>query len=220
MIIAFAPKHNSPDKKDATGAFLPEARSFLEQHEVRSAGRLVIVDNHGTPLAMRKAQLAPLGEEAKSVRCVALFCHGWRTGLQLGWTLANHATLGAAIAGAITENAAITLYACDAGRDDDRDREDDLHDGPGGEGGFADVLRDSIVRLRPDWRGWVDAHTTAAHTTKNPDVRRFDSGGGSAYIVSRESPRWKRWREALREGSLRHRFPFLTRDEVHAELGA
>ena len=144
QIVAFAPLHDTGTPQhphDATRAFQPEARSFLalwREHYPRTS--FVTVDQHATQTAIRGAVLAPIVRGAGELVVVALLCHGWKTGLQLGFTVANAKTLAEALAAGLRPDGVVALYACDAARDHDQDRDDDLLDGPGGEGGFADVV--------------------------------------------------------------------------------
>lgn len=205
-VIAIAPMHNSPGKKDATGAFLPEGRAFAKLH----AGRLLMFDNRRKSVD-RLAEVIDLlaGQRAE---CVAFFCHGYRTGIQVGATLRNVHALAAALrdVGATT----VPLYACDAARDADAFRDDDLEDGPGGAGGFASALsRHGFT---------VDAHATTAHTTINPHVRRFDphdDTDAGEWLVTPGSPWWATWRRALRDDrDFRLSFPLWSRERLVAEL--
>jgi hypothetical protein len=150
--IAIAPMHNSPGKKDATGAFLPEARAFAKLH----GGKVLLFDN-SKPSKDRFTDVidALTGRQA---HCVAFFCHGLKTSLQVGATLRNVHVLAAALrdAGCTT----VPLFACDTARDADRDHADDMADGSGGAGGFASALSAALPEAR------VYGHTVTAHTTK------------------------------------------------------
>ena len=93
-------------------------------------------------------------------------------------------------------------------------------DGPGGDGGFADALRDALSERGVT--GHVDAHVTTGHTTRNPHVRRFycdgaAAGTGGDWLVAPGSPKWRRWVTALK-GDMRFRFPWLTPAEIDAAL--
>lgn len=204
-VLAIAPMHNTGGKKDATGAFIPEARQFARLH----GGKVLLFDN-SKPSKQRFADVIDLLQGRRGISCVAFFCHGLRNGLQVGATLRNAHVLAAALrdVGATS----VPLYACDAARDNDADREDDQDDGPGGVGGFASVLA-SAGPFR------VDAHTTAAHTTKNPNVRRFDGSASGEWIVAPRSAWWPMWRETLKiDPIFRLSFPLWTNERIVAEL--
>jgi hypothetical protein len=205
-VIAIAPAHDSPGKKDASGAFLVEARAFVRLH----GGKLLTFDNRREPAA-RFVEVIDL-LHGRRADAVGFFCHGHRNGLQIGATLRNAHVLAAALrdVGA----ASVPLYACDAARDNDADRSDDSEPGPGGAGGFASTLSAALPGVV------IDAHTTAAHTTRNPHVRRFMSGGDGAWLVEPGSPLWRTWRDALRDRDFRLSFPLLSSDAIAACLSA
>lgn len=206
--LAFAPKYNTCKKRDATGAFQPEARAFLETGlDGVTYGDLVIVDNHLHADEMRARILDAIAEHKPDH--VAFFCHGWATGIQFGFGMAHVKQLAEDIA--TIDRPTVTLYCCLTA------------DGPtDGDGGFADALRDALCQAGAvNCR--VDAHTTAGHTTRNPRVRRFDGlgsahgGTGGQWIVMPQSALWGRWVRALR-GDLRFRFPGMEIAEIHEEL--
>lgn len=215
------PKHNTPlrpskdgsprAKKDAD-EFAREARRFVDHHA--AVAREYQIPNLA-PFGSRLGDLLADVEDAEApLGVVAIFCHGWKSGLQCGATLANAGALGAALRerGADT----IILYACSAGRDADARHDDDLASGPGGDGGFADQLRDASGVT-------VFAHVTDGHTTRNPHVRAFRAGErvGGEWVVDPASPEWRAWRLALRaDPSLRFEFPFMTGAQIRQRIGA
>jgi hypothetical protein len=152
--------------------------------------------------------------EGDPVDHVALFCHGLARGIQTGHDLATVATLADAISASTAppRHLVVTLYACDAA--------DTRTGGPGGDGGFADALRDALSER--GITGHVDAHVTTGHTTKNPYVRRFycdgqAAGTGGDWLVAPGSPKWRAWVRALK-GDMRWRFPWLTPAEIDGAL--
>lgn len=202
MILTLLPDRNTPHRSDWSGAFSPEARLFVQQH-----GGVVLEVPQDLPAAGKfRATIAAIEQHQPDV--VAYFGHGLRRSLpQLGITLGNVDTFGAAIA-AFATAPRVVLYACSAA--------DGF--GPAGDGGLADGLRDAMVGSGA--RGaQVDAHRTAGHTTHNPHVRRFlaDTTRGGVYIVEPESELWRKWVHALK-GPMRFKFPFLTIAEIHAAL--
>jgi hypothetical protein len=223
--LAFVPTQDTPGKRDCTGAFLPEARLFTRLHSMSPPACFPNAEGVGFR-ARGEAVLAALAQR-RDLDVVAFFCHGWRDGLQCGFRLGTIDRLADALAVAGTRQLVVALYACDAARDADDARADDTGAaGPGGDGGFADELRDALCRRGlVDCR--VDAHVTTAHTTRNPYVRRFEGGGsvtggqGGAWLVRPGSRLWRPWVEALRAPStrpLRLRFPLMSAAEIHAEL--
>lgn len=212
-VLAFAPRYNTKGRHDATGAFQPEARAFCELH----GGTIVLVNNH-RPASEMRARIIGVVTDAPIVVnepfVVAFFCHGSRNGIQFGFRKSNVAPLAKVLARK-SIYATIPLYACLAAGP--------ATDAAGGDGGFADVLRDSLCAAVAIWCR-VDAHATAGHTTWNPYVRRFDGVGNAAggcggqYIVSPGSKLWPQWRKALRETNLRFTFPRLSIAEIHKRL--
>jgi hypothetical protein len=196
--------------RDATGAFIPEAREFVRIH----GGALELLD-------VRQNQAARIADTMRILQrysgtgydCVAFFMHGFRDGLQCGFTLRNRTTLARALGGVLTGPRAVALYACDAARDADDDRRDDDDSGPGGVGGFASVLATDLGT------GHVDAHSTAAHTTKNPYLRRFGADGVGHWIADPAGPLWARWRKKLQvDRRFRLSFPLMTAEEIRGAL--
>jgi hypothetical protein len=223
--LILAPRRNTGAKLDATAGFHPSARRFMQLR----GGTIVHIDN--TYPGDRRAEhvldellrMRP-GETESSPRLpwknIAFFCHGTARGLQLGFDLRNVRDLARAIAQSSEANVRVLLYACDAGSSLPRLLA--LGKGPGGDGGFADVLRDHLCR-----EGAVDcrvmAHETTGHTTRNPWVRFFDGKGssvggtGGEYPVAPRSFLWQRWREAL-QSDFRFHFPFLAIADIHRVL--
>lgn len=215
MILAFAPKHNSHGRRDASHAFIPEAKAFCMLH---GAAPPILFDNEQAFLA-RCAFVRGRIEacEPGALETLALFCHGWKDGLQVGVRIGSVRPFVDSLSKVAAPQLRIILYCCDTARDADDDRVDDTKPGPGGDGGFADKLRDECRIAGVS--ATVYAHTTAGHTTRNPRVRRFDPDemAGGHWVIEPYGPMWGRWRKALR-GDLRFRFPFLSELAIAAEL--
>lgn len=217
-VIVFAPEHNSGSKRDATGAFQPEARAFAARHGV-PAEQVVLFDNHMAKKHIRENVLLNIGILEKPPLTVAFFCHGWRTGVQCGFDLGTVADLAQALSG--TRHIIVALYACSTAQGADGGEDAGM---PGGDGGFADRLRDELCRAGAvDCQ--VDAHSTAGHTTRNPYVRRFQGmgspyGGVGGYMVvsPAKKPLWNAWRTMLRDTGLRYDFPFMPVADIHRWL--
>jgi hypothetical protein len=202
--------HNTT-KPDATGAFIPEAKNYAKW--LTAQGWTVErypFDNRAQKL-QRRREVEGLLREGDPVQHFAFFGHGLAKGLQSGHDLATVSTLAEALAVACNwGRLVVTLYACDAA--DGK--------GPGGDGGFADALRDALSER--GITGHVDAHVTTGHTTRNPHLRRFYMDGaavgtGGDWLVAPGSPKWRRWVTALK-GDMRFRFPWLTAAEIDAAL--
>lgn len=227
--LAIAPLHNSAGKHDATGAFQPEARAFCALHRAPAP---FLFDQSG-PLAprFRQVQRWLALQQRGSVEALAVFSHGFKSGLQIGVSVdGNIAAFAHALSVACVRAPVIALYCCDAARDDDDDSDDDKLPGPGGTGGFADKLRSEL-----DKRGLqatIYAHASTGHTTWNPFVRRFDSGeiAGGHWVIEPPGKRggehepperielWRAWCRALKTTDLRFRFPFMDGFAIDREL--
>ena len=218
-ILVLAPLHNTGAKKDATGAFQPEALAFANRHEVPRE-QVIWIDNHLSKRAMRAAVLAEIEKAKKengSLAALACFCHGWKTGIQFGFDRSSVGWLAQALAGA--RDVRVALYACSTAQGEGDDAA-----AVGGDGGFADLLRDTLCRAGAvDCQ--VDAHTTAGHTTKNPFVRRFQGmgsplGGAGGFLIVSPSQKqlFAKWRRQLASTDLRYDFPFMTVAEIHSAI--
>lgn len=218
-VLALVPMSNSKGKKDVTGAFLPEAKRWLDLH----GGALARFDNAAAP-AKRRADVEAILRGHSGLRAVGFFCHGLSRQLQTGHGISHVDALADALTSATLPGAVVALYACDAA-------DTPVKNAPGGDDGFADRLRDALIlRDAEHWQGGhVDAHVTTGHTTTNPYVRRFACSlavpsevplgiVGGEWLVKPGSAAWGTWRRALRETDLRFRFPFMREREIHDEL--
>lgn len=206
-VLAIHATVNSPRKSDASGAFISEAVAFQKFAVCHREG----FDNRlkGAPC---REQVEGILRRYRDLEVVALFCHGYRSGLQTGHNMATVGALADAIAAASGPHVVVVLYACStAGMLSLR------------RGGFADALRDALTARGK--AGHVDAHTIAAHAVWNPFVQRFDMGESydelqGDWVVWPKSPEWKRWRARLRADgdTLCYRFPTMTIGEVRAEV--
>jgi len=227
-VLIFVPEFNTEGKKDVTGAFLPEAQKFgalAKEH------RIYQFDN-SKGMAKRRAEvleelrnqgLSNSKERRMTATSVAFFCHGWASGIQAGFDNKHVPELADALAnccGYENEEIVVPLYCCSTGDD----KNDMSWEAAGsGENSFADRLRDALCDLgRTECR--VMAHVNPGHTNQNPYALFMDGmgstvGGAGGYaVVAPKSPLWMQWKKALRTTDLRHRFPYMTVAEIHAEL--
>lgn len=207
--IAFAPQHNTFGKKDASGAFQPEARRFGNIHKAQ----VVHINNHFSQQTMSDIVIYHICS-FKNLELVAFFCHGTNKKIQLGFNIANIDLLAKAITTSCEHYVTVVLYCCLTGSGS----------GVGGDNGFADKLRDSLC-INGITNCRVVAHTTAGHTTKNPYVRFFDGmgspvgGTGGYYPVPPHSKMWKTWINKLRnDETFRYRMPIMSINEIYQEL--
>jgi len=224
-ILVFYSSTNAKGRHDATGAFIPEAKKFQREHSI-PLKNMIPVECVGIRKGVRRTRVLEELSQRESLQAIAFFGHGWPKGIQFGFGKQHIQSLSKALAESCVSSVKIILYACLAAENDIRDGEIGAP-GPATDGGFADELRDQMVRegLRT---GHVDAHKTAGHTSWNPYVVRFkcdnvmsDTYGavGGAWLVEPSSESWKSWVKALRsKNGLRYRFPFMSELEIKSEL--
>lgn len=222
-VIAFAPIHDSPGKHDAKW-FQRKASEFVE---AAGGGTVVHFDNHARMLARAATVLGAIDETVPTIVCCAFFCHGWSRGMQAGFDLrkaqgAHPDTLAAALARRAGNGVMVPLYACSTAAEPPGGTHSRSLDAPGGDGGFADQLRDAcakhgLTRVR------IDAHDRLGDTVANPYVRRFEGDGttapgyGGQWIVQPSSPLWPAWVAALK-GPLALHYPWLSTEAIRREL--
>jgi hypothetical protein len=220
-VLVFTGDRNAPDKPaDYTGAFLPEALAFMRLYGVPASQHIRVDLSKGENVRRQQVYdfIRRKGAELGQINTYAFFCHGLTRKIQLGVRipdLDNFANLIKSFVPDGTTKVTIALYCCSTG------------DGPGvgGDGGFADQLRDALCRV-----GLVDsvvmAHAVSGHTTKNTQKKLFEGMGspvggiGGTWIVAPGSPLMKKWRTGITTSSstLRFRVPFMTIAEIHREL--
>lgn len=216
---------NTAGKRDASGAFIPEAEEFCRMYNVPGADRLGV--NCVNYLAKyRREEVCAFLRNRKDVDLIGIFCHGWSTGLQIGINKAHIELLVQYLKLCCRKDAKIVLYACStASNKESRKIKVPLNIGPGTDRGFADSLRDSMLKNGFSG-GWVDAHKTAGHTTRNPFVVRFyveptfegdwDVPGGT-WLVDPKSKLWRDWRPLL-QTDFRFKFPVMSEADIYAGL--
>lgn len=220
-VVAIAPRYDSEGKRDATHAFQPEAKRFLELHS--SPEPTFLFDNRKAPEGRAQEVTAYLSSlYPNEIDLVAFFCHGWPAGAQIGYTNQNVGDLARNLHRVLKRDGRVVLYACSTGEDTDKKTDDSKEPGPGGDGGFADLLRDSLSKMGNNG-GWVDAHALVAHTTKNSFVRRFYTDGhdgdiGGDWLVTPRSSLWSKWRSALMDTDLRYMFPMMSVGAIRSAL--
>lgn len=205
------------EKRDWSNAFLTEAQAFAK---MVGTVRMTQIDV-SRPMARRRRESLDAVALARHklggpLSGLAIFCHGWCDGIQIGWTRRTCGEVARVLADSCLRDLRVALYCCSTGSTDTG--------APGGDGGFADTLRDHLCRAGlVDCQ--VDAHDTPGHTTRNPRVRRFrgqgspTGGQGGQWIVEPgRAPLWGKWVKALQSSDLRLRYPVLTVGDIHTEL--
>lgn len=214
------PIHASIAKPGDAGEFSREALRFAGLHP----GARVVRFSNALGKGARRREVERAIASGGPWDVIALFSHGLKTSIQTGHGVEQVAQLADVIAANSAPRLRVELYACDAARDADADKRDDLTESVGGDGGFADLLRDALATR--GLQGHVDAHAKPGHATKNPHVRRFvmdhGPGAGGEWLVEPGTTLWRPWSAALKSktGTLRLRFGLMTQAEIHAELAA
>jgi hypothetical protein len=213
------PAYDTPGRKDASGAFNPEAKRLIKALGLRAVHKLF--DSNRVMPDRRNEVSVSIGQ-VRELDMVAFLCHGWRDGIQAGWRSPGVTDLATRLVTACKPDAVIALYCCDTGRDGDADAADDTQKGPGGAGGFASALWQAL-----EARGFVGtlwAHPTTAHTTMNPHVRvwRVDEEPELGdWACEPHSANWSKWQRAVRTTEWRYRMlECQTADEIEAAIAA
>lgn len=215
--LVFAPLRNGEGKHDAD-EFAAEAHQFCRVNNLRD--EVALFDNHDDYMERREALMVRVHERGpSSLDVLALFCHGWPSGVQLGFGTEHTRGLARALKAVAAPELTVALYCCSTGADTNPVT-DDLAPGPGGDSGFADRLRDELCDLGV--RATVWAHANAGHCTRNPRARVFtpDERRGGRWVVEPGSEHWSAWLRALHSTDLRLRFPFMSPAQLEAELKA
>lgn len=206
-------------RNDYGGAFRPEAQAFARLHTVPP--HAVYQIDISRDYAQRRAQSLECIRSARArygapIECVALFCHGWKNGVQIGWLRAHAREVARVLAETCARDVRVPLYCCLTGASI-------VRGAIGGDGGFADTLRDELCKAGVV-DCVVDAHDRKGHTTRNPYVVRFrgqgspTGGQGGAWIVAPKTDLFRVWDHKIETTDLRFRFPFLSTAQIHAEV--
>lgn len=193
--LTLAPRHNSPGRHDATGAFQPGARTFRNLHGLPDT---IIFDNTASASVCRRQVLDAIRDSTGPLQVIAYFGHGTTHSLPSAKIMTRHLSeLAEAIRSNSTRDCVVLLYACSAGAT----------------GAFASQLATMINTTRPSGgpRRVVYGHTNSGHSFYNPWVTMSPPG---ELIFERGSPHWRSWTRALRNNDLWAQFPFMTRAEL------
>lgn len=197
----------TPDRNvhstDFKGAFEPESLAFMK---VVPGKHTLIKFDASKAMPTRRAYVFGELSKLKSLDYsgVAFFCHGWHNGIQAGVALKQIPELVNLIAGA-TKNGVdardvlhVPLYCCSTAA---KGGVPEAASETGGDGGFADTLRDAFCQQGKPWVR-VFGHTTPGHTTMNSQVRVFEGkgstfGGMGGEVLVRQpppkNPLWSVW---------------------------
>jgi hypothetical protein len=137
---------------------------------------------------------------ASTLDVVAYFGHGTTDGLSSADVCATDTgALATAISKSATSGCRIVLYACSVGV----------------RGGFAETLAGLVGN-----GSVVYGHTTIGHSYCNPNVTYYPNSGDqdAPFLIGRQNPRWRVWVQRMRDTDLWMRFPFMSKQEIEAEL--
>jgi len=204
--VVFAPDVDFPSESDSR-EFSTEADHVVRLH----GGTRIPFDNEQPNLGHRADDVESALEHIAvgSLDWVAFCCHGWGNGIQAGFDRRGYK--GAHMPDALAARIAavgkpgivlpVPLYSCSTA---------ELHPM-----GFAAALSLALASRGCPHR--LFAHTTAGHTTRNPFVREYPGGD---WLIKPHGEHWGRWYMRLHDphDDLRLRYPFLTRDDLIAEL--
>ena len=247
--LIFTPDRDKT-RRDYSLVFKPEAEKFARVHaDLDCEIHEIDVSKN---MAARRRQTMGIVNESGNIDGIAMFMHGWSRGIQCGLRLQDVKAFAEAVADNTQcgkypeEKLEVILYCCLTADAPGGDKAQQKQSGPGGDGGFADRVRDEFCKVGLPWIE-VFAHTTKGHSTRNPYVRSFNGDGSPLGAVDGQwvvrppakgapSPLWKAWRDALwskgafergtfRAGSFtcarkdfRFHVPFMTTEELHSAL--
>ena len=216
MTVTVTPKNplviysskNSRGKHDSSGAFTPMAELFQKVHNVPV--------NNMWPMDCRKQSvperlqdfamaLATVGRH-ELIDAIAIFCHGFVSGLQVGPKVNTLPDIMPYIYQFCSKEVIIALYACSTGG-----RYIHANNSLTCKGSFAWTLAQKMHAY--GFYGWIDAHVTRGHATQNPHVRRFfmteSHSRNSCWVVDPQESLWPLWVKTLREKpTTALKFPF------------
>ena len=195
---------------DANGAFRPGAEAFKKIHGIPQP--IFYFDHNESHAKLRDKILTRLlttpCADPNGLDVIAYFGHGIQNGLPSAHLyLDDVQALASAISSTSKQEVRVVLYACSAGT---------LPTSFGSRLASALNTTDSAVF----------GHQTVGHSFANPYVTIFDTCHVGRYVVEPGSPNWKTWAREIRAGNehtmsktLWARFPFMSEDEIRAELG-
>ena len=124
-VVAITAGYDTAGKRDATRAFIPEAKRFTEYwrtyhfvHNDSENTAMHLIDNRKPIVERRRQTIAALRAQSE-VKHLAIFCHAWRTGLQFGFKVKHVRAFARVIEEvAIDDAPIITLYCCSTAQGD------------------------------------------------------------------------------------------------------
>lgn len=212
VYLAIHCKYNAKGKVDVTHAFRPECEAWADN---RGHTFVNVIDNKKSFWNRYHQSIKILDDlilMEEKIDEIAIFCHGWRTGIQIGFNNRNVHELASRLATLAANNhLVVSLYCCSTGKGAVAQ----------GDGSFADELRDALCR-EEIIHCRVMGHTSAGHTTQNPNVRNYDGHGsylggvGAPMLFKTLTPIWKAFKRALddEETDFRLVFPLWSTEKI------
>jgi hypothetical protein len=196
MKIVFYTSTNSPNKKDSTGAFIPEAKKFADYH---GDVILVPVKCRGNTRDQRAQVVYNELDKHDKIDTVVFLCHGHPTHIQHGFGIRgknNNERFAKILSSKNVER--IIFYCCSVARNNPKISQMS----------YCGDLHNELYLLGNNAE--IYGHTTAGHTTRNPFVKVFVNGDVEGkFIVDPCTKDWEKWRTKLRRNSTyRFKFPF------------
>lgn len=202
---------NRKGRKDATGAFKPEAFAFQEMHKIHSRNMIPIP--HSLAPAKRARKVLELLDcrIARSIDCFAYFGHGTQKSFpSMGFGRGLYGDrdvrkLSEELGRVGRPNLVVVLYACLTGKGF----------------GVADWLGDELREQHNMPKARVIAHLGKGHTTKYPFVEYSGEGAGDlgVPIITKSDPLWSKWYHRLQnDQSFRLSLPFLSTQDIRKML--
>lgn len=151
------------------------------------------------PAAVERALLEARAELGEPVDVLALFSHGTERWIQTGHALARLPNLAATLAAILSPSPVLWFAAC-------RTAGDNLHPARAGELPSGGILEQLVMRLDGlGVRATAWGHTTAGHTSRNPNLALITPAGT---VRASSSERFILQRELWKDDSdLRFRVP-------------
>jgi hypothetical protein len=156
-LVIYNPE-NKPGKADG-GEFQREAMAYAEYHRERG-DKVYLMTHHEATL-----------DHAMTVDVVAIFCHGTPMWLGCGAVAKSPFSLAAWLCQFAAPMLNVCLYACSTGRETTSGK------------CYAQELHRSIMETGRACIVW--AHTTAGHTTRNPNLVLFGTPDSKRHEVPR-----------------------------------
>lgn len=191
MIVVCYTSTNSPNKYDATGAFIPETQKFVGFHRANSDHEVVMYPiDCSVSRPKRRAQVLAALKNHDEIEMFVYFGHGLERSIQIGFDTSCVSLL----ADPLKEKGCktVVLYACSVSGNV--------------KAGFAKALAEKSGAR-------VYGHTVEGHAVWNPFVRYFEPDGSCAWVVDPKAPEFSKWR-ALLKTDVAYDLPFLTQEQI------